>query len=67
MVLDELADNLGLAKHLCDGQYQVGRGHSSAQAAGHMHAGDVGCQEVHGLAEHSGFGFDAADAPADDA
>src|SRR5262245_1917010 len=32
-----------------------------------MHADDVGRQEVDGLAEHSRFGFDPADAPSDHA
>jgi hypothetical protein len=31
-----------------------------------LHADDVGRQEVDRLAEHAGFGLDAADAPADD-
>ena len=65
--LDELADDLLLAQHLGDGQHEVGGGHAFAQPAGELDADDVGRQEVHRLAEHAGFGFDAADAPADDA
>ena len=32
-----------------------------------LHADDVGGEEIHRLAEHRGFGLDAADAPGDDA
>ena len=37
------------------------------QFAGELQADDFGQQHVDRLAEHDGFGFDAADAPADDA
>ena len=48
-------------------QREVGRGHAFAERAGHVHADDFGCEEVDRLAEHAGFGFNAADAPTDDA
>jgi len=41
--------------------------HAFAQAAFHVHAHDVGCQEVNRLAQHRGFGFNAADSPTDNA
>ena len=39
----------------------------SAQLAVQLESDDFGEQHRDGLAEHAGFGFDAADAPADDA
>ena len=39
----------------------------SHQAAREVHANDIGLQEIHRLAEHRGFGFDAADTPAEHA
>ena len=64
---DELADDLRLAQHLRDGQRQVGGGDAFAQRAGQVHADDVRREEIDRLAEHARLGFDAADAPADDA
>ena len=40
---------------------------SGRKLAGELHADDFGQQHVDRLAEHDAFGFDAADAPADDA
>src|SRR5262249_51122378 len=37
------------------------------QFAGQVHAHNIGCQEVNRLAQHRGFSFDPADAPAYDA
>ncbi len=65
--LDELADDLGLAEELGDGEGEVGGGDAFAEGAGEVDADDVGREEVDGLAEHAGLGFDAAHAPADDA
>ena len=39
----------------------------SRKRAGEMHAHDIRREEIDRLAEHAGFGFDAADAPAHDA
>ena len=65
--LDEFADDLRFAEHLRDVQREVGRGHAFAEAAGHVDADDFGCEKIDWLAEHAGFGFDAAHAPTDDA
>ena len=48
-------------------KHEIGRGHAFAQCAGQVHADDVRRQEINRLSEHAGFGFDSADAPADDA
>ena len=48
-------------------QRQVGGGDAFAQRAGQVHADHIRRQEINRLAEHAGFGLDAADAPADDA
>lgn len=50
MVFDELAYYFGLAEHLGQMQHQVRRSDSFRKAAGHVHAHDVGGQEVDGLA-----------------
>ena len=65
--LDELADDLGLAQHLGDGEHQVGGGARRVQLALQVHADHVRRQEIHRLAEHAGLGLDAAHAPADHA
>ena len=65
--LDELADDFFLAQNFGDGEHEVGRGRAGRQFAGKFHADDFGQQHVNRLAEHDAFGFDAADAPADDA
>ncbi len=65
--LDEFADNLRFAQHLRDVQGEVGRGHAFAKRAGHVDTDDFRGEEIDRLAEHAGFGFDAADAPTDDA
>ena len=61
---DELADHAMLAQHLRHGQYEVGRGGAFRQLAGQAEADDLRNQHGARLAEHGGFGFDAADAPA---
>ena len=65
--LDELADDAFLAQHLRDGEDQVGRGCAFGQLAGQFETDHLREQHGGGLAEHAGFGFDAADAPADHA
>ena len=65
--LDELADDLLLAQHLGDRQHEIGRGDAFVELALELDADDVGREEVHRLAQHAGFGLDAAHAPADDA
>ena len=65
--LDELADHAVLAQHLRDGEHQVGRGRAFRQLAGELEADDLRDQHRRRLAEHRGFGFDAADAPAEHA
>ena len=66
-VFDEFADDLGFAQHLGHREHQVGGSDAFAQAALEMDADDVGSEEVHRLAEHAGFGFDASDTPRDHA
>ena len=65
--LDELADDAVLAQHLGDGEDEVGGGGAFAELAGELEADDLRDEHGDGLAEHGGFGFDAADAPAEDA
>ena len=55
------------AEHFSDGQDEVGRRRALSQLAGHAHADDLRSDEGERLAEHRGFRFDAADAPAQDA
>ncbi len=55
------------AKHLGDGQHQVGGGDSGSQLAGEFHSNDRRCEHEDGLAEHAGLRLDAAHAPAEDA
>jgi hypothetical protein len=64
---DELADNALLAQHLRDGQHQVGGGDAFLDLAGQAEADDFRQQHGDRLAEHGGFGLDAADAPAENA
>ena len=65
--LDELVDHAALAQHLRDGQHQVGRGRAFGQLARQLEADHLRHQHVNRLTEHGGFGFDAADAPAEHA
>jgi hypothetical protein len=62
---DELGDNALLAQHLHDGQHQVGGGDAFLECAGQAEADDFRQQHGDRLAEHGGFGLDAADAPAE--
>jgi len=63
--LDEFVDDTLLAQQLRDHEDEVGRGHAFAQAAGEFEADHFGDQHRHGLAQHRGFGLDAANAPAE--
>ena len=62
-ILDEFADHAALAQHLRDGQHQIGRGHAFLELAVKAHADHFRQHHRVRLAEHRGFGFDAADAP----
>ncbi len=65
--LDELADHAELAQGLGDGEDEVGGGGAFAELAGELVADDLRDEHGDGLAEHGGFGFDAAHAPAENA
>ena len=65
--LNEFADHLLRPQHLGDVQREIGGGHAFAQAPAQMHAHDFRRQKINRLPEHARFGFDSADAPADDA
>ena len=65
--LHEFTDDVRLAQHLRDDQRQIGRGAALGHRAGDLEADDLWRQHVQRLPEHHGFGFDAADAPTDDA
>ena len=65
--LHELADNAVLAQHLGDRQDDVGRRGARRDLTGQLEADDARDQHRHRLAEHGGFGLDAADAPAEHA
>ncbi len=64
--LDELADDARLPEHLGHVQSQIRRRRAVYETPGHVDAHDIGRQHVDRLAEHAGFRFDSADAPADD-
>ena len=65
--LDEFADDAFLAQHFGDGEDEIGGGRAFAEFAVQAEADDFGNQHRRRLAEHGGFRFDAADAPAEDA
>ena len=62
--VDELADHPHPAQQLRHREDQIGRGAALPQVAGEPDADDLGDEHAHRLAEHGGFGLDAADAPA---
>ena len=64
---DELADHAVLTQHFDDAQRHVGRGHAGVEFADQAHTDHVGREHVDRLAEHHGFGLDAADTPAENA
>ncbi len=64
---DEFADDFGFTEDFGNEQNQVGGGDTGIEGAGEIHADDFRNQESDRLAEHTGFRFNPADAPADDA
>ena len=67
VVLDELADDAGLAQHLGHGQHEVGRGRAVRQRAAELEPDDLRDEHRERLAEHRRLGLDAAGAPAEHA
>ncbi len=65
--LDELADDALLAEDFGDGEHEVGGGSPFRQLAGEAEADHIGDQHGDRLAQHGGFGLDAAHAPAEHA
>jgi hypothetical protein len=65
--LDEFADDTELAQGLRYGEHEVGGCGAFAEFAGKFVADHLGHQHGDGLAEHGGFGLDAAYAPAEHA
>ena len=65
--LDEFAYHFGFAEQFGDAQHQIGGGDTWLQGARQVDADDFRHEESHGLPQHAGFGFNAADAPADNA
>ena len=66
-VLDELADDAGLAQDLGHRQHEVGGGRAFAQRAAQPEADDLRHEHRERLAEHRRLGLDPADAPAEHA
>ena len=64
IIFDEAANDALPAQHLGGGEHQIGGGHAFGQVAGELEADDFGDEHGNRLAQHRGFGFDAADAPA---
>ena len=64
---DELAHHALLAQHLRDGEHQVGRGAAFVQFAVQLESDHRRQQHGNRLAQHAGFGFDSAHAPAEHA
>jgi len=65
--LDKFPDHFLTAEQLCDVQDKIGRGNAFTQLPAHVHAHHFRRQKVNWLAEHAGFRFDSAYAPADHA
>ena len=65
--LDEFPDDAVGAEDFGDAEGEVGGGDAFGEVAVEADADDFGNEEGDGLAEHSCFSFDAADAPTDDA
>ena len=63
-IFDETPHNAVLAQHVGGGQHQIGGGDAFLQRAGQLEADNLGDQHADGLAQHSGLGLDAANAPA---
>ena len=66
MELNELANDLGFTKHFGDGEDEVSCGDAWLERTGEVHADHIGGEEVNRLPQHPGFGFNPANAPADD-
>ena len=66
-VLDELADDTGLAEDLGHRQHEVGRGRTFRQRSAQLEADDLRHEHRERLAEHRGLRLDPADPPAEDA
>ncbi len=64
--LDKFPDDFLRPQQLGDMQHEIGGRYSFAQSSVHMNAHHFGRQKVNRLSEHSGFGLNAADAPAHD-
>ena len=64
---DEFSDDAFFAQHFRDGEDEVGGGGAFGQPSVEFESDDSGDQHRERLAEHGGFRFDAADAPAEDA
>ncbi|MDR6099168.1 hypothetical protein QE454_002787 [Microbacterium sp. SORGH_AS454] len=65
--LHELSDDAVLAQHVGDREHDVGRGHARGDLTAELEADDARDEHRHGLAEHGRLGFDAADAPTENA
>jgi hypothetical protein len=61
--LDELPDHTVCSQDLGDGEDEIGSGHSTGQRARHPETDDLRSDQGDRLAEHRGLGFDASDAP----
>ncbi|SSW87044.1 Uncharacterised protein [Klebsiella pneumoniae] len=53
-----------LAQHLGDGQHQIGGGNAFRELSGQLEAHHIRNKHGYRLAEHGGFRFNTADAPA---
>ena len=62
-VFNKFSDDAMLAQHFRDGENEIGGRSAFPQASGKLHANNLRNQHRDGLAEHGGFGFNAADAP----
>ena len=65
--LDEFPDDALLAQHLRDRQHQIRGRRAFGQPPVQLEADHRGNQHRERLAEHGGFRFDSADAPAENA
>ena len=64
---DELPDHAVLAQLLGNGQHEIRGRRAFEHRSGEPEADDLRNEHRDRLAEHGGFGFDPADAPADHA
>ena len=61
--LDKLAHHFFSAQRFRHAQHQVSGRDTLAQATRQLHANHIRHEEINRLAEHGGFGFNAAHAP----